>query len=60
LHDQKEKLQVENASRDELKTRIASISAFLKKQPVIFIEYGDQPVSRLIEKVTIIEEKFTM
>lgn len=33
LRDQKQKLQFENANRDELKKRIADMSTFLKKQP---------------------------
>jgi site-specific DNA recombinase len=33
LRDQKQKLQVENANRDELKKRIADMSTFLKEHP---------------------------
>ncbi len=60
LRDQKQKLQVENANRDELKQRMADMSTFLKKQPTALTEYDEQLVRRLIEKVTIYEDKFTV
>ena len=60
LRDQKQKLQVENANRDELKKRITDMSTFLKKQPTALTEYDEQLVRRLIEKVTVFEDKFTV
>ncbi|NLV63360.1 MAG: recombinase family protein, partial [Clostridiaceae bacterium] len=45
---------------DELKKRIADMSTFLKKQPTALTEYDEQLVRRLIEKVTIYEDKFTV
>jgi site-specific DNA recombinase len=60
LRDQKQKLQVENANRDELKKRMADMSTFLKKQPTALAEYDESLVRRLIEKVTIYEDKFTV
>jgi len=60
LRDKKQKLQVENANRDELKKRMADMSTFLKKQPTALTEYDEQLVRRLIEKVTVYEEKFTV
>lgn len=60
LRDQKQKLQLENVNRDELKKRIADMSTFLKKQSTALIEYDEQLVRRLIEKVTIYEDKFTV
>lgn len=60
LRDQKQKLQVENANRDELKKRMADMSTFLKKQSTALTEYNEQLVRRLIEKVTIYEDKFTV
>ena len=56
LRDQKQKIQLENVNRDELKKRIADKSTFLKKQPTALV----QLVRRLIEKVTIHEDKFTV
>ena len=60
LRDQEQKLQLENVNREELKKRIADMSAFLTEQPTALIEYDEQLVRRLIEKVTIYEEKFTV
>jgi len=60
LRDQKQKLQVENANRDELKKRMADMSTFLKKQPTALTEYDEQLVRRMIEKTTIYEDKFAV
>ena len=60
LRDQKQKLQVENANRDELKKRITDMSTFLKKQSTALTEYDEPLVRRLVEKVTVYEDKFTV
>jgi len=51
---------VENAGRDELRKRIADMSAFLQEQPTAITEYNEPLVRRLIEKVTVYEDKFTV
>ena len=58
LRDQKQKLLLESANRDELKKRIADMNTFLKKQSTALTEYDEQLIRRLIEKVTIYEDKF--
>jgi len=58
LRDQKQKLLLESANRDELKKRITDMSTFLKKQSIALAGYDEQLVRRLIEKVTIYEDKF--
>jgi len=61
LRDDKQKLQLESAGRDEQKKRIADMSTFLREQPTALTEYDEPLVRRLIEKVTIIyEDKFTV
>ena len=60
LRDRKQKLQLENANRDELKKRMADMSTFLKKQSTALAEYDEQLVRRLIEKVSVYEDKFTV
>jgi site-specific DNA recombinase len=60
LRDQKQKLQLENVNHEELKKRIADMSTFLKEQPPDITEYDEQLIRRLIEKVTINEDKFTV
>lgn len=60
LREQKQKVQVESAGRDELKKRIADMSAFLQEQPTAISEYDEQLIRRLIEKVTVYGDKFTV
>ena len=60
LREKKQKLMVENANRDELKNRIADMNDFLLEQPTAIAKYGEQLVRRLIEKVTVYENRFTV
>jgi len=60
LRDEKQKAQVENLGRDELQKRITDMSAFLQEQPTALTEYNEALVRRLIEKVTVYEDKFTV
>ena len=53
LRDEKQKLQMENIGRDELKKRITDMGDFLKEQPTVITEYDETLVRRLIEKVTV-------
>ena len=39
---------------------VADMSTFLKKQPTALTKYDEQLVRRLIEKVTVYEDKFTV
>ena len=60
LREEKQKVQLESAGRDEVKKRISDMSTFLQEQPTILSEYDETLVRRLIEKVTIYKEKFTV
>ncbi len=60
LRDEKQKAQVENLGRDELQKRITDMSAFLQEQPIVLVQYDETLVRRLIEKVTVYEDKFTV
>ena len=60
LREQKQKVQMENAGRDEQRKRIADMSSFLLDQPTAITDYDDQLVRRLIETVTVSENKFTV
>ena len=60
LRDQKQKLLLESANRDELKKRIADMSTFLKKQSTALPKYDEQLVRRLIEKITVYKDRFTV
>jgi site-specific DNA recombinase len=54
------KAQVDSAGRDELRKRIDDMSTFLREQPTTITEYDELLARRLIEKVTIFEDKFTV
>jgi site-specific DNA recombinase len=58
LRDEKQKALVENAGRDDLRKRIAEMSIFLRKQPTVIKEYDEKLVRRLIDKVTVYEDRF--
>jgi site-specific DNA recombinase len=60
LRDEKQKVQLEIIGRDELKKRIADLGDFLKGQTTAITEYDEPLVRRLIEKVTVYEDKFTV
>lgn len=60
LREEKQKLQLKSAGRDEMKKRISDMDTFLREQPTTIIEYDEQLVRRLIEKTTVYEDKFTV
>jgi site-specific DNA recombinase len=60
LRDEKQKALMESANRDEVKKRIADMGAFLREQPAEITEYDESLVRRLIDKVTVYEDKFTV
>ena len=43
-----------------MQKRITDMSAFLKYQPIALVQYDEALVRRLIEKVTVYEDKFTV
>ena len=60
LRDETQKVQLEIIGRDELKKRIADMGEFLRKQSTAIAEYDEPLVRRLIEKVTVYEDRFTV
>jgi len=60
LREKKQNALVENSNRDEVRKRIADMSAFLQEQPTAITDYDEQLIRRLIEKVTVYEDKFTV
>lgn len=60
LRDEKQKALMESANRDEVKKRIADMDTFLRERPTALTEYDEPLVRRLIEKVTVYEDKFTV
>ena len=60
LREEKQKLQLDSAGKDEVKTRISDMDIFLREQPTAITEYNEPLVRRLIEKVTVYGDKFTI
>lgn len=60
LRELKQNALVENAEREGKRQRIAEMTAFLNEQPCEITEYDEQLVRRLIEKVTVFDDKVTV
>jgi len=60
LREEKQKLQLEAAGRDKQKERMDDMRAFLREQPDGIPEFDEKLVRRLVEKVTVREEGFTV
>ena len=60
LRELKQSALVENAEREGKRQRIIEMGEFLDEQSEVLEEYDEQLVRRLIEKVTVFEEKFTV
>jgi phage terminase large subunit-like protein len=60
LRDEKQKLQLENANREEIKKRIEEMREFMNRQTTEIVKFDEKLVRRLIEKVTVFEDKFTV
>ena len=58
LRDLKQNALVASAEREGLKKRIAEMREFLDSQPTEVLEYDEQLVRRLIEKITVYDERF--
>lgn len=58
LRELKQKALTERAELEGLKKRIAEMREFLNSQTREVLEYDEQLVRRLIEKVTVYEERF--
>lgn len=58
LRDEKQAIQIEEASRQELKTRIDELITFLEGLPCEMAEYDEQFVTKLIERITVYDDNF--
>lgn len=56
----KQNALVENAEREGKRQRIDEMTTFLNEQSCELAEYDEQLVRRLIEKVTVFDDKFTV
>ena len=57
LRDEKQALLLEDAMNDSLQRQVDAIEAFLDEQTTEITEYGDNLVRRLIEKITVYDER---
>ena len=57
LREAKQNAQVEGAEREGMKQRISEMQQFLAGQTQEVTEYDEQLVRRLIEKITVYDEK---
>ena len=60
LRDLKQNILTENAEREGKRKRIEEMMKFIHDQPVELQEYDEQLVRRLIEKITVFDEKLTV
>ena len=58
LRELKQNTLVESAEREGLKQRIKEMREFLEQQSTEITEYDELLVRRLIEKVTVYDERF--
>jgi len=58
LRDEKQAIQMEEASRQELKTRINELKAFLESLSCELAEYDEQFVRMLIERIMVYDDYF--
>lgn len=60
LREAKQNAQVAGAEREGMKKRISEMQQFLAEQKQDITEYDEQLVRRLIEKITVYDEKVTV
>jgi len=60
LRDEKETAMAKNAGYASQKQRMADMTEFLKQQSASVKEYDEQLVRKLIEKITVYDEKVTV
>lgn len=60
LREQRQKVLAQDAERDGQKKHIEELKTFLEEQKDIPIEYDEQLVRRLVEKVTVFDEKIAV
>ena len=60
MRDLKQNTQVQNAERQGKRQRIEEMTEFLKEETGELIEYDEQLVRRLIDKITVFDDKVTL
>lgn len=60
LQAEKQQILLDNAGRADTKQRVQDMMEYLQKQSTQATQYDEQLVRRLIEKVTVFDEKFVV
>ena len=60
LRDQRRQAEVDSVIKDEKMKQIRDLQDFVKGQPATITEFDETLVSRLIEKITVFEDRFTV
>ena len=60
LRDQKEKSEVDSHNREETMNRIKELQDFIAKQKTDITEFDEALVKKLIEKITVYADHFTV
>lgn len=60
LRDQRRQAEVDSVIKDEQMKQIRDLQDFVKGQPATITEFDETLVSRLIEKITVFEDHFTV
>lgn len=60
LRDQRRQAEVDSVIKDEQMKQIRDLQDFVKSQPATITEFDETLVSRLIEKITVFDEHFTV
>ena len=60
LRDQRRQTEVDSVIKDEQMKQIRDLQDFVKNQPATITEFDEALVSRLIEKITVFEDHFTV
>lgn len=60
LREMKQKVMLDNAEREGMKQRISEMQQFLAGQTEQIEEYDENLVRRMVEKITVYEDKFTV
>jgi len=60
LRDMRKQSEVDSVIRDEQMKQLNELQDFIKAQPTDLAEFDEALVKRLIEKITVYEDKFTV
>ena len=60
LRDQRRQAEVDSVIKDEQMKQILELQDFVKTQPSTINKYDETLVSRLIEKIAVFEDHFTV